>query len=119
MLDCWPTTGCEIISQKNYERLFRGWRRLFIGGLKERMHRNRQNGQLHALQREADRLQRRSIEITVAVRHPSAIHLSVIEQKTVPGTVFSFLGQCPACRYPSTNILAIDIAMLDLSISRT
>ena len=51
------------------------------------MHRNRQNGQLHALQREASRLQRRSIEITVAVRHPSAIDLSVIEQKTVPGTV--------------------------------
>jgi hypothetical protein len=67
MMDCWPTTGCEIISQKNYERLFRGWRRLFIGGLKERMHRNGQNGQLHALQREAGRLQRRSIEITVAV----------------------------------------------------
>jgi len=89
MLDCWPTTGCEIISRKNYERLFRGWRRLFIGGLKERMHRNRQNGQLHALQREAGRLQRRSIEITVAVRYPSSIHLSVVEQKTVPGTVFS------------------------------
>jgi hypothetical protein len=89
MLDCWPTTGCEIISQKNYERLFRGWRRLFIGGLKERMHQNRKNGQLHALQREAGRLQRRSIEITVVVRHPSAIHLSVIEQKTAPGTVFS------------------------------
>ena len=56
-----------MISQKNYERLFRGERRLFIGGLKERMHRNRQNGQLHALQREAGRLQRRSIEIAVAV----------------------------------------------------
>jgi hypothetical protein len=53
------------------------------------MHRNRQNGQLHALQREAGRLQHHSIEITVAVRHPSAIHLSVIEQKTVPGTVLS------------------------------
>ena len=62
---------------------------MFIGGLKERMHRNRQNGQLHALQREAGRLQRRSIEITVAARHPSAIHLSVIEQKTVSGTVLS------------------------------
>jgi hypothetical protein len=89
MLDCWPTTGCEIIWQKNYERLFRGWRRLFIGGLKERMHQNRKNGQLHALQREAGRLQCRSIEITVAARHPIAIHLSVIERKTVPGTVLS------------------------------
>jgi hypothetical protein len=90
MLDCWPTTECEIISQKNYERLFRGWRRLFIGGLKERMHRNRQNGQLHALQREAGRLKPRSIEIPVAVRHPSSIHLPVIEQKAVPETIFSF-----------------------------
>jgi hypothetical protein len=89
MLDGWPTAGCEITSRRNYERLFRGWRRLFIGGLKERMHQNKQNGQLHALQREAGRLQRRSIEITDAVRHPSAIHLSVIEQKTVPGIVFS------------------------------
>ena len=88
MLDCWPTTGCEIISQKNYERLFRGWRRLFIAELKKRMHRNRQNGQLYALQREAGRSQCRSIEITVTVRHPSAIHLSVIEQKTVFGTVY-------------------------------
>ena len=34
MLDCWPTTGCEIISRKNYERLFRGWRRLFRGNFK-------------------------------------------------------------------------------------
>ena len=70
------------------------------------MHRNRQNGQLHALQRESGHLQRRSIEIMVAVRHSSAIHLSVIEQKTVPGTVFS------------THCVWADVVYLSLSNSR-